>query len=205
MDPVLGKFDVFIIGVHTHNMLVFVCQPGNSYHGCPQSDNFSLQKKKLYSSFNFFFVKKKKVFCLRGVNEPFLIAAPNLDTLFFVYKKKNLNMKNIIVELPLAIRNSDKFVRCTFHAFSPHQRCYFFVVRCSMNLLLFPYQVMSTGEVAKVARKVRSALQLVATAVETHTHRISVQELFDICASTTASELGTLPCLCYSLCCYDLY
>ena len=49
---------------------------------------------------------------------------------------------------------------------------------------------MSVAEVARVARKVRSAFQRAASAIENQANRLSLEQLFGICASTTVSEVG---------------
>ena len=46
--------------------------------------------------------------------------------------------------------------------------------------------------VRSVARKFRVAIQKLATAVEVHNRRLTVEELFELCASTTPSEIGRL-------------
>lgn len=47
-------------------------------------------------------------------------------------------------------------------------------------------------DVGRVARKLRAAIQKLATAVEVYHRRLTVDELFNLCASTTASKIGTV-------------
>ena len=55
------------------------------------------------------------------------------------------------------------------------------------------------SEVARVARKLRAALQSLAAAVDVYTRRLEVSELFELCASTTASKIGML-CVLWCVC-----
>ena len=48
------------------------------------------------------------------------------------------------------------------------------------------------ADVSRVARKLRTAIQKLATAVEVYHRRLTVDELFQLCASTTASKIGIL-------------
>lgn len=48
------------------------------------------------------------------------------------------------------------------------------------------------ADVSRVARKLRTAIQKLATAVEVYHRRLTVDELFGLCASTTASTIGTV-------------
>ena len=47
------------------------------------------------------------------------------------------------------------------------------------------------ADVARVARKFRVAIQKLATAVEVYNRRLTVDELLQISASTTPSEIGS--------------
>ena len=51
------------------------------------------------------------------------------------------------------------------------------------------------ADVARVARKFRVAIQKLATAVEVYNRRLTVDELLQISASTTPSEIGSWQCL----------
>ena len=110
---------------------------------------------------------------------------------FFLFTEKKKTHQKYSSHISSCCIKTTKFCVClTFCIFSQHLTCCFLLLSCSLDLLLYLYQVMSVAEVARVARKVRSAFQQVASAIETHANRLSVEQLFGICASTTASEIG---------------